>query len=333
MSPPRPRRSSHPVHLILGEDAYLREVLREQIISARVPAEARAMAVARFSLEETPLAEVLAQAATPALFSPAQVFILHGAEALDDEQLARLEDYLESPPEHAVLVFEADKLDRRTRAARLLLERCQVHAADSPDDSGAIQAAEEIARQHGLTLPREVAEELVFVLGTNQGRLRSELEKLGAYVGGRGEVTSADVAAVVSPARQFSVFEMADLLAERRRADALVRLRRLVETGESPVGIVGLLAWLYRQLFQARALPRGTPAWKAAQALHAPRTRVEELLRHAHKFEPDELRQGMAALLDADVALKSSPPDALAVLETLVVRLTPPRPAEAGAKG
>src|SRR3972149_3310729 len=129
-----PRRPPTPAHLIVGEDAYRREVFREEIIAARVPAEARAMAVARFSLEETPLAEVLAQAATPALFSPAQVFILHGAEALDDEQLTRLEDYLESPPEHAVLVFEADKLDRRTRAARLLLQRCPVHAADSPDD-------------------------------------------------------------------------------------------------------------------------------------------------------------------------------------------------------
>src|SRR3972149_5817516 len=229
-----PRRPPTPAHLIVGEDSWRREVLREQIISARVPAEARAMAVARFSLEETPLAEVLAQAATPALFSPAQVFILHGAEALDDEQLARLEDYLESPPEHAVLVFEADKLDRRTRAARLLLERCQVHAADSPDDSGAVRAAEELARQRGLVLPRPVAEELVFVLGTNQGRLRAELEKLRTYVGGRGEVTSADVAAVVSPARQFTVFEMAGLLAERRRADALGRLRGRGGAGGRP---------------------------------------------------------------------------------------------------
>src|SRR3989338_8734595 len=113
MSPPRPRRSSHPVHLILGEDVYLREVLREQNISPRVPTEARAMAVARFSLEETPLAEVLAQAAPPALFSPAQVFILGGVEALDDDELERLEEYLEAAPEHAVLIFEADKLDRR----------------------------------------------------------------------------------------------------------------------------------------------------------------------------------------------------------------------------
>src|SRR3989338_2545954 len=119
MSPPRPRRSSHPVHLILGEDAYLREVLREQIISARVPAEARAMAVARFSLEETPLAEVLAQAATPALFSPAQVFILRAAEPRDEERRPGLEDSLEPPPGHAVFFFEADKLARRPRAARL----------------------------------------------------------------------------------------------------------------------------------------------------------------------------------------------------------------------
>lgn len=327
-----PRRPPPPVHLIVGEDAYLREVLRGHIIAARVPAEARAMAVARFSLEETPLAEVLARAATPALFSPVQVFVLDGVEAVDDEQLERLEEYLEAAPAHAVLIFEAEKLDRRTRPARLLLERCQVHAADPPDDRGAVQAAEELARRRGLALSRDVAEELVFVLGTNQCRLRAELEKLGAYVGGRGEVTSADVAAVVSPARQFSVFEMADLLAERRRADALVRLRRLVEAGESPVGIVGLLAWLYRQLIQARVLPRGTPAGKAAQVLRAPRARVEELLRHAHKFPLEELRQGLAALLAADVALKSSPPDSLAVLETLVVRLTPPRPAEAGTK-
>ena len=323
-----PRRPPTPAHLIVGEDAYRREVFREEIIAARVPAEARAMAVARFSLEETPLAEVLAQAATPALFSPAQVFILGGVEALDDDELERLEEYLEAAPAHAVLIFEADKLDRRTRAARLLLERCQVHAADLADDLGAVRAAEELARQRGLVLPRPVAEELVFVLGTNQGRLRAELEKLRAYVGGRGEVTSADVAAVVSPARQFTVFEMAGLLAERRRADALVRLRRLVEAGESPAGIVGLLAWLYRQLFEAQSLPAG----RAAAILRAPRARVEGLLRQAQKFSAEELRGAFAALLEADVALKSSPPDSLAVLETLVVRLTSPRPAGAGVK-
>src|SRR3989304_4805373 len=121
--PPPPPPPPTPAHLIVGEDAYRREVFREEIIAARVPAEARAMAVARFSLEETPLAEGLAQAATPALFSPAQVFILGGVEALDDDELERLEEDLEAAPAHAVLLFQAAKIDRRPRAARPPPER------------------------------------------------------------------------------------------------------------------------------------------------------------------------------------------------------------------
>lgn len=322
MSPRRPRRLSSPAYLIVGEDSYKRGLLREEIIAANVPAEARGLAVAQYSLEETLLEEVLTQAGVRPLFSPRQVLVLTAVEAIDEEQLARLQEYWNAPADFTVLVFEAERLDRRTRAVQVLLERCQVHSAESPDDTGAIEAAERWARQRGVGLNREVAEELVFALGNDQGQLHAELEKLRSYVGERGEVTSDDVTAVVSPARQFSVFELADLLAEGRRGDVLVRLRRLLEAGESPMGIVGLLGWLYRQLLRAQALPRNTPAWKAAQTLRAPRMRVEGLLRQARKFQPEALRGAFAALLEADVALKSSPPDPAAVLETLVARLT-----------
>ena len=129
---------------------------------------------------------------------------------------------------------------------------------------------------------------------------------------------------MVSPARKFSVFDLAGLLAERNRAAALARLRRLLDSGENPVGIVGLLAWLYRQLLQAHALPPHTPIWKAAQTLRAPRSRLESLLRQARKFRRRELLAGLGILLEADVALKSSAPDPTAVLETVVMRLTAP---------
>lgn len=319
-----PRASQPPAHLIVGEDSYLRAQFKEEIIASCVSPEGRALAVMQIVLEETPLEEVLGRASIRPLFSPCQVFVLSGADTLTEEQVAQLEAYWQAPADFTVLVFEAEKLDRRTRGARLLLERCRVHVADSPEDSDAVAAAQEFARQAGVALGREAAEELVFVLGTDQGRLRAEVEKLRTYAGGRDELTSDDVAAVVSPARQFSVFEMAGLLAEGRRGDALLRLRRLLQAGESPVGIVGLLAWLYRQLLQARSLPPGTPVWKAAQSLRAPRTRVEGLLRQARKFRPEQLREAFAALLEADVALKSSPPDSTAVLEALLVRLTVP---------
>lgn len=323
MAPRTPsHRSARTAYLVVGEDTYLRTCQREEIIAANVPAEARAFAVAEFSLERTRLAEVLARAATRPLLSPHQVLILSDVEGLDDEQLTQLEEYFAAPADFTVLVFEAEKVDRRTRAARILEENCQLCTADSPDDRAAVGTAQLFAREFGLKLDRETAEELVFVLGNDQGRLRAELQKLRAYVGGHEGVTTKDLAAIVSPARQFSVFDLADLLAERRRPEALARLRQLLEAGESPMGIVGLLAWLYRQLLQAQALPGDTPAWKAAQALRAPRARVEGLLRQARKFPPDEVRRAFAALLEADVALKSSPPNPAAVVEMLIARLT-----------
>lgn len=318
----RIRRSPPPAYLIVGTDAYLRAQYREEIIAASVPKETRAFAVASFSLERTPLARVLSHAAMPPLLSPRQVLILNDLDSLQDQDSKRLEGYFSAPADFTVLVFEAEKLDRRTRVARLLLENSQLYQADPPDDSGAEQSATQFAQELGVKLDPETAEELVFAVGNDLGSLRGELEKLRAYIGKRGQVTTSDVAAVVSPARKFSAFDLLDLLAEHRRAEALARLRRLLNAGESPIGIVGLLAWLYRQLLQAQALPAKTPAWKAAQTLRAPRLRVEGLLQQAGRFSPEELRTAFAALLEADVALKSSPANPTAVLETLVVQLT-----------
>lgn len=314
-------------HLIEGEDAYLRQEHREQIIKANVPAEARDFAIARFSLKRSSLGDILGRARILPMLSSRQVMVITEVDAMAEAELGELEKYLAAPVDFTVLVFEAAKLDRRTRVARLLLDRCEVHLVESPEDREAEAAAARMADDLGVRLTRETAEELVFALGTDQGRLRVELEKLLAYAGPEAEVTSADVTAIVSSARQFDVFELADLLAERRRADALVRLRHLLAGGKNAIGIVGPLAWLYRQLMIAQRMPKNTPAWKA------PRSRVEALLRQARKFSAQELGEGLGALLDADVSLKSSPASPEAVLEMLIVRLTEGSGRVAGAAG
>lgn len=310
-------------HLILGPDAYLRNQYREKLIAENVPAEVRAFAVARFPLKRSSLDEVLSQARILPMLSPRQVMIVTEAEALTETEVSALEEYLEDPVESTILVFEAEKLDGRTRVARLLQDRCEVHEAESPEGAAAQErVARSMAKELGVRLDQEAVEELVFAVGDDQGTLHAELEKLRAYAGPGTQVTSVDVSAVVVPARKFDIFDLPDLLAERRRAEALARLHRLLEAGENAIGIVGLLAWLYRQLLIAQGLPTNMPSWKAARALRAPRSRIESLLRQARRFSRRELSDGLGALQQADVDLKSSPPNPAAVLEMLVVRLT-----------
>lgn len=321
-----------PAYLIVGEDGYLRELYREEILSAALPPEARDFAVARFSVERSGLGEVLRQALSRPMLSPRQVLLIREWEELGEEDQQRLEEYLDDPAEFSILVFEAEAVDRRRRSVRLLEERAEVREASSPDDSGAQRAVEKYAGELGLQFAPRAVEELVYAVGNDLGQLRQEVGKLRALVGSGRECTPEDVAAVVTPARQFTVFELGHSLAEHQRDEALRLLGRLLQAGENPIGIVGLLSWLYRQLLVAQSLPAGTSVGKAVAVLRAPRSRVEDLVRQARRFERAQLTAGFRALRDADVVLKSSPPDAAAVLETLVVRLTEGGP-DVGARG
>lgn len=317
------RKRFAPAYLLLGGDLYLRDRASENIIEAAVPEEACGLAVARLSLKETSLAEVLHQAQTLPMLSRRQVLIVRDVERASEAEVAALAEYFSDPNPTTVFVFEAETLDRRTKLARVLLDECEVLEVESPTEAGEAEAmARRFAKELGIKVDPAAAEELVWVVGQDLSRLRRELEKLRAYVGAGGTVRVEDVNVLVQAARQFSVFDLVDLLAEGRREEALARVRRLLEAGENPIGIVGLLAWLYRQLLQAQALPRSTPVWEAARQLHAPRARVESLLRQARRLRRRELEQAFPLLFEADWALKSSPADATAVLETLIVRLT-----------
>lgn len=312
------RRSAARAHLILGEDSYLREQLRKELINKHVPEDARAFAVQEFSLARTSLEDVRAAATTPTLLSPQQVLLLRDAVRLGEDEVDDLSELLDAVPDFSLLVFEEEKLDKRTRVARLLELKCELHSADSPEDPEAVQRVEAMARDLGLRLAPARARELVAAVGPNLGFLRTELEKLRAFVGEGRDVTSDDLTSVVVAARQFVIFDLVGLIAERRRAEALQLLRRLLAQGEAPIPIVGLLTWLYRQLLIVVAQPPGA----ARPQLKAPRDRAEQLLRVARKFSREQLRQAFGALADADLRLKSSAPDPQAVVELLVVRLT-----------
>ena len=324
---PAKRRSksqsqSRSAYLILGEDDYLRDRHREELVAKFLAPADREFGLNRIDLGRDSLAEALGRAATPGLFAARQVLVFSRVEKMREQDVAALEDYFDAPAEHTVLIFEAAKLDKRTRSAKLLLGCCELREAGSPaEDADALQVVGSFAGELGLQFSRDAAEDLVMAVGHNLGRLRREMEKLQAYVGKAGKVTAADVAAVVTHAREFNVFEMAHFLAERRQDQALLRLRRMLEMGVEPVGVIGALAWVFRQMLRARALPPGTPSWQAAKTLRMYGPRAEAMVRQAHNFSGESLRRALGLLYETDIALKSTPPDAHAILEALVVDL------------
>jgi DNA polymerase-3 subunit delta len=317
-----------PAIVLEGTDSYLRQMCRSRIVEAFVPEGTREWALARLCARETGWDEILQRAQTLPMLAPRQVIIVENAESVEklgdksrEQVVEALEKYFASPAPFTVLLLEAASLDRRQKFAKLLTEKALVVELTIRGESAAALASQ-MAKDLGAVIDRDAATFLAEILNAEPARMRVELEKLAAYVHGAGRIRIADVEAVVVAARKNTVWQLADMLADRKRDAALAFLDNLLREGEQPIGIVGALAWLYRKLIEARGLPALSGGYQAARQLGMRPEAAENAVRQAYRIPKKDLLAGLVALAEADSQLKSSNPDPRALMEFLVARLT-----------
>jgi DNA polymerase-3 subunit delta len=325
--------------LLLGGDAYLREMCRKKIVETYVPENSRDWGVKRFSAANDELSDVLGQAQTLPMLATQQVIFVSDMEKLerlgDDSRDALVKEiaaYLANPAPFSILVFEASALDQRMRLAKTLLEKTvtvSVQLSEDPVERMrlAVPLSVGMAREAGAELERDAAEELCEMLNGELATIQTEIEKLAAYAGERRKITRADVALLVASAKKYEVWDLADMLAARQPAQALEFLDSLIREGEALVALLGGLAWMYRKLLEAQELPPGTGGWQAASKLKMRQGAAELAVRQSKKFPRSQLTKGLEALYEADSRLKSGGTSQRAVMEFLVTQLASPGPA------
>ncbi|MFZ0736989.1 MAG: DNA polymerase III subunit delta [Candidatus Acidiferrales bacterium] len=316
-----------PAILLLGSDTYLRDLCRNALIKAYVDEGARDWALARMSAADGDWEEVFQRAQMMPMLSPQQVIFVEGVEALDElgekareESVEALQKYLANPAPFTVLVFEATDLDKRKRLRKLLDEKA-ITVALEMDGSQATALAVSTAKELGAELDRAAASLIVDAVNGEPARIRMEVEKLALYTQGRGKITQEDVEELVVSARKYTVWQLADLLASSRRDAALEFLGSLLRDGEQPAGIVGVLAWMYRKMIEAREISTNVHGSQLARQLSMNPESAELALRHSRRIPQAQLLAGVAALYEADNLLKSGVANPRAVMEFLVTRL------------
>jgi DNA polymerase III subunit delta len=325
-----------PALLLLGEEAFLRDASRAQLIEAYVPEAARAWAVSRYSADRGETQNALEQAQTMPMLSRQQVVFLEDVEQIEklseksrDAAIELLEEYLENPAPFTVLVLEATALDQRMKLAKLLAEKTlvvEVGLGDNADDreGAAIALARTLAKEQGVEFEKGAAEDLAESVAADLMRLKTEIEKLATYVGQRKLIRRQDVGALVMSEKTTTVWELADLLATRQQKKALEFLDCLLRDGEEPLQMLGALTWMYRKLIEASELKGVANGWQAARALAMRPEQAELALQAARKIPKTRLLEGLQALQRADDRLKGGREAPQTIMEFLIAELTIP---------
>jgi len=286
----------------------------------------------------------------------------NGTEEVKDALAALADTMKRGLPEGVTLLISAVGLDRRRSIGKVLEKMAAVKTFDAPDPAkpaGEEEIAAFIEQRLATEAKRfgpgatEVFRDLV---EPNLRALAAELEKLSLYVGKRVDISVADVRAVCSPSRQAVIWELTDTIGGRNLPAALRALENLLTAGQSPIGLVMMLAGQFRLMLLARDLGerrvlvpgagrnamweygRRFQALPDQEKTHFPRTkegappspwRMARCAEAARQFSTAELVAGLGLLLEAHVQLVSTQLDARLVLEQLVVRLAQ-RPAAGG---
>jgi len=245
--------------------------------------------------------------------------------AWQKEYLEGLTRYLPRLPKTTRLVFVEDRtIGEDNPVHRLgLTEECgHVREFQPPQGEQLNRWIEERVRKKGGQIEPTAVEELAAFVGNDLRLLDQEIEKLVAYVNWARPITEDDVRLLVSYVQEASVFEMVDALGQRDTQRAAQFLHQLLDAGEHPLALLGMIVRQFRILIQVKELTeRGLSQQKIASRLRLHPFVVRKARRQAMNFSMEQLEAIYQKLLETDVAIKTGQMDEVLALDMLIMEV------------
>ena len=286
---------TEPLYALVGGDDTEKSAVAAEFADM-VDEGLRAFNVERMYGGEMKVNDLVDSASTLPMMVPRRVVIVLEAEKLfipkreskaSEEELERLEEFIDGPAPHTTVVFVCGALDLRRRVVKRLMNKAQVvNCGIIESEADAERWVKVRAARDGINLDPAAPRALVARTGLDIVRLRKGLERVSLYAMGQQTITPDDVKqAVPAGPEAHTDFGIANAIQRNDVREALREVSRSLEAGMVPFFILGQLRL-------------------AAQRLPARR-----------------VKSAVEAVFRTDIALKSSGGDPRILIERLVVEL------------
>jgi DNA polymerase-3 subunit delta len=366
---PKTKAATANVYAVLGSDEAEVKRVAAELACNLTPAGAGdfGFEIIDGAADNVDQAEVRVRSAIEALqtlpfFGSSKVVWLKNVNFLGDDQKARSAAVQSALEELAglidsgfgpgvTLLVSATDLDKRRSFYKTLLKRAEVQVFDRLDSSRggweeeALEIVQHRAKKRKLRFDDGALDLFVLLTGGDTRQIENELEKIDTFLGTGRVVTIEIVRELVPLSRAGVIFELGNALAARDLQLSLKLVRRLLDQGESAIGIL-LVAivptvrnlLLAKDLMERHRLPRLHSPFQFVSAInrlpteatdHLPRKKDGSIngyalgiaAQQAGKFETTQLIHAMQACLAANVHLVTTQLDHELILTEVVVKL------------
>src|SRR6202022_2250299 len=242
-------------------------------------------------------------------------------------------------------------VDKRRSFYKSLAKHAELQIFEKLDSSRggweeeATEMVQARAKKRKLKFDNEALQLFVLLTGGDTREIENELEKIDIYLGKERTLNVDLVRELVPLTRAGVIFDLSNALAERDLELALELVRRLLDQGESAIGIllVAILPTirnllLAKDLMERHGLPRPHAPFHFISAINRlPPKAIEHLPRkkdgsinayvlgiaaqNAHRFKVEQLVAGMESCLKANLQLVTTQLEHELILTEVIVKL------------
>ena len=175
----------------------------------------------------------------------------------------------------------------------------------------------------GKGIDMDAAQRLIFISGDLMNRLIPEIEKVASYAKG-DKVTVADVEAVATHIPEAVIFDMTELISQKKFNNAFAVLGDLLaDRNNEPIPMLAMLGVQMRKLYGARlaieqklGMQFVMDACGCKYDFHA-----RKLLQSARGYSLEGLRRAVELCAETDYRMKSSGQDSKELFKETVLRI------------
>jgi DNA polymerase III subunit delta len=323
-----------PVYVLQGNDSFLRDAAREEIVSQIIGQSDPQVAISQFDADAE-LAAVLDELRTTPFLAPRRAVIVRDADAFiaryreidtTDPKTNRiktrrpLDEYLQSPSTHSSLILLVSSWPSNTTLAKVIAKIGEVYDCSSPDASKLPDFLKKAAARRNKKIQPDAAQLLMNWVGSDLAGLENEMEKLSLYVGEKPTITMEDVSKLVTATAGAAAFALTNAITAGDTAGALKALGQMLGQRGEEFKMLGQIVWhLKRALGAQQKIAAGT-APQRALPYNMPYNVQGPFLAYLKRRPLEKLQQDFRRLIAADLAMKSGV-KADAAMTDLVVQL------------
>ncbi len=315
------KKALHSSYFLCGAEDFLVEDALNRLIAKVVDQATRDFNFDVFWGNEADGGKIVDIASAYPMMSQYRMIIVKDALKLSPTGLEVLTKYLEKPSPSTKLVLTSSKADGRSK----IVERIKSHSCfvefKPLYDRYVPQWIHDYLQEKGYAIEQAAAVLIASLVGNNLRAIVNELEKIIINLSS-DKITAEDVRAFANFSKNLSVFDLNDAIGNKDLSRSLTILNLMLQTGESPTGILVMLTRHFVSLLKLKgAMAQKKSQGEMAALTGIPPFFIDKTIRMAENFAWSEFSFIFEKILETDLALKTSQQVEQVALQTLIIQI------------